>query len=85
MEKILLSEEELNESRIISQVQNDLNSRIAQLTIQIESLKFQRKNAIEEYSIFAEKNKVFYEEIANKYGFGSIDLETGELIPNEAK
>jgi Zn-dependent M32 family carboxypeptidase len=85
MEKILLSKEELNESRIISQVQNDLNSQIAQLTIQIESLKFQRKNAIEEFSIFEEKNKAFYEEIANKYGFGSIDLETGELIPNEAK
>ena len=50
MEKILLSEEELNESRIISQIQNDLNSQIATFTRQIESLKSKRKYAIQEFT-----------------------------------
>jgi len=85
MEKILLSQEELNESRIISQIQNDLNSKIATFTIQIESLKYKRKYAIQEFTELEEKNKVFYEHITNKYGVGSIDLDTGEFAPIEVK
>lgn len=79
MEKILLTEEELNESRIISQIQNDLNSQIATCTRQIESLKSKRKYAIQEFTELEEKNKVFYEHITNKYGVGTIDLDTGEF------
>ena len=75
MEKILLSEEELNESRIISQIQNDLNSQIATFTRQIELLKSKRKYAI----------KAFYEHITKKYGVGSIDLDTGEFTLIDVK
>lgn len=79
MEKILLLKEELNESRIISEFQNALNSEISTLTRQIEFLKLQRKDAISKYTEYEEKNKVFYEHITNKYGIGSIDLDTGEF------
>lgn len=85
MEKILLSQEELNESRIISQIQNDLNSQISTFTRQIELLKSKRKYAIEEFTELEEKNKVFYEHITKKYGVGSIDLDTGEFAPIEVK
>jgi len=85
MEKILLTEEELNESRIISQIQNDLNSQIATFTRQIESLKSKRKYAIQEFTELEEKNKVFYEHITNKYGVGTIDLDTGEFTLTHIK
>ena len=85
MEKILLTEEELNESRIISQIQNDLNSQIATFTRQIELLKSKRKYAIQEFTELEEKNKVFYEHITNKYGVGTIDLDTGEFTLTHIK
>ena len=85
MEKILLSTEELNESRIISQIQNDLNAQVAKFTREIEALKLKRKYAIEEYVELDEKNKAFFEHITNKYGIGSINLETGEFTVNENK
>ena len=85
MEKILLTEEELNESRIISQIQNDLNSQIGTFTRQIKSLNSKRKYVIQEFTELEEKNKVFYEHITNKYGVGTIDLDTGEFTLTHIK
>jgi hypothetical protein len=85
MEKILLTEEELNESRIISQIQTDLNSHVTKFTREIESLKLKRKYALEELNELDEKNKVFFKGITNKYGYVKINLETGEVTPIDEK
>jgi hypothetical protein len=85
MEKILLTEEELNESRIISQIQADLNSHVTKFTREIESLKLKRKYALEELNELDEKNKVFFKGITNKYGYVKINLETGEVTPIDEK
>lgn len=85
MEKIFLTEEELNESRIISQIQNDLNSQVTKYTREIESIKLKRKHAIQEFDELDEKNKVFFQEITNKYGYVQINLETGEVTKIDEK
>jgi hypothetical protein len=85
MEKIFVTEEELNESRIISQIQNDLNSHVTKFTREIESLKLKRKYALEELNELDEKNKVFFKGITNKYGYVQINLETGEVTQIDEK
>jgi hypothetical protein len=85
MEKIFVTEEELNESRIISQIQNDLNSQVTKFTREIESLKLKRKYAIKELDELDEKNKVFFEAITNKYGYVRINLDSGEVTQIDEK
>ncbi len=85
MEKIFVTEEELNESRIISQIQNDLNSHVTKFTREIESLKLKRKYAIQELDELDEKNKVFFEGITNKYGYVRINLDSGEVTQIDEK
>ena len=80
-EKVILTEEELKQFQSIREeifetisILGDLEYRKTLLSFEIDNLKSTMKqNAI--------KEKTLLTELGNKYGNGSINVETGEITP----
>tara|TARA_R100001443_G_scaffold116206_1_gene136015 strand:- start:3888 stop:4136 length:249 start_codon:yes stop_codon:yes gene_type:complete len=80
MEKIVLSKEELDNLTQLQKEQNEFVLKLGQIEYQISTLeKFKRdlKNNIEN---FEDKQVKVGNELNEKYGEGTINLENGEFI-----
>jgi|TARA_R110000744_G_scaffold153045_3_gene267344 hypothetical protein len=83
MEKKVLTKEEITSLK-------DLKSRFQQLTlvlgeteIQIINLEFSKNNLKKQFADIQQQEMVLAKDLEEKYGKGSISLESGEFLPTE--
>jgi len=83
MEKKVLTEEEIKNLK-------DLKSRFQQLTlvlgeteIQIMNLEFSKNNLKQQFIEIQQQEMSIAKELEEKYGKGTISLESGEFLPTE--
>ena len=83
MEKKVLSEEEINKLK-------DLKSRFKQLTdvvgeteVQIMNLEFTKNNLKQQFINIQQEEVKLAKELEEKYGRGSISLDSGEFLPSK--
>ena len=79
MEKVSLSKEEIQIIKDIQQTEQEIVSQLGQIEYQILSLNSQKevlKNAIKDIN---NKGNKLGEDLQQKYGDGSINIETGEF------
>lgn len=82
MEKIYLSKEEISELRGIQEKESKIISQLGQLEYQILILTDQKQIIINESTKLTKQRNLAAQNLQDKYGEGSIDLDSGEFIKN---
>lgn len=79
-EKIVLTEEEL---QTVKDIQNDgqfITQQFGILEVQIQDLEIQKDDLVDSLKDLKVRERNLLTEIENKYGKGSINVETGEFV-----
>jgi|LakMenE18May11ns_1017448.scaffolds.fasta_scaffold9935604_4 hypothetical protein len=79
MEKILLTQEEIDSLKSIQEQNNQLIANFGQLEIAIQSLELQKEQLIEVLTALKTKENDMGKTLQDKYGNGNINIETGEF------
>ena len=79
MSKKKLSKEELQTFKDFQTQENNLVVSFGQVEYQIASLETQKDNLVEAKQAFEKERTEFAKVLSEKYGDGSINLETGEI------
>jgi len=82
-EQIKLSQEELN---FVKQLQNDQQNLVTQfgaIEYQMQSLELQKDQLVESLNKLREQELTTGNELTQKYGNGTIDLESGTFTKTE--
>ena len=79
MEKKVLTPEELQSLRDLNEKQISLISTLGQIEYQIILLNKQKKNLKNQIEIIESENVKLGKTLTEKYGDGSLNLETGEI------
>jgi hypothetical protein len=79
MEKILLTQEEIDSLKSIQEQNNQLIASFGQLEIAIQSLELQKEQLIEALTTLKTKENDMGKTLQDKYGNGNINIETGEF------
>jgi hypothetical protein len=79
MEKILLTQEEIDSLKSIQEQNNQLIANFGQLEIAIQSLELQKEQLIEALTTLKTKENDMGKTLQDKYGNGNINIETGEF------
>lgn len=82
MEKIYLSKEEISELKGIQEKESKIISQLGQLEYQILILTDQKQIIINESTKLTKQRNLVAQNLQDKYGEGSIDLDSGEFIKN---
>jgi len=82
-EKIKFSEEELSKLKDIQTEFANIVSNLGQLEAQIININNQKGFLIEKYNEIQTNQNKLAQEFSAKYGTGTLDLETGEFVPQE--
>ena len=77
------SQQELDEIKKLRDNLSELTFQLGQLSIQKIKVKDQEKKLINRLNSLEEKENSIAKKITDKYGKGSIDLETGTFTPSE--
>ena len=75
-EKKFISEEDLNQIKLFKAQTSNITFALGKNRIEKESLLASYRNVISQ-------EQEFYNKLSIKYGDGSLDLNTGEIIPFE--
>jgi hypothetical protein len=75
-EKKFISEEDLNQIKAFKAQLNNITFALGKNRIEKESLLSSYRNAIAQ-------EQEYYSKLSSKYGDGSLDLNTGEIVPFE--
>jgi hypothetical protein len=75
--QIKLSQEELQSLKLLQEKQNQLVVKFGQLEYEIQNLELQKETAIDQLSKLKEKEELIGNQLTQKYGNGSIDIESG--------
>jgi hypothetical protein len=75
-EKKFISEEDLN------QIKN-FKIQINNIVFSLGKNRIDKENLINSYRTITSQEQEFYSKLSIKYGDGSLDLNTGEIIPFE--
>ena len=75
-EKKLISEEELNQVKNFKAQQN-------QITFALGRNRIEKENLLASYRNIVAQEQDFHNKLSIKYGDGSLDLNTGEIVPFE--
>lgn len=75
-EKKFISEEDLNQIKSFKAQQNNIMFALGKNRIEKEGL-------LSSYRTVASQEQEFYSKLSIKYGDGSLDLNTGEIVPFE--
>lgn len=75
-EKKFISEEDLNQIRTFKAQTNNITFALGKNRIEKESL-------LASYRAIISQEQEFYNKLSIKYGDGSLDLNTGEIVPFE--
>ena len=76
------SQQELDEIKKLRDNLSELTFQLGQLSIQKIKVKDQEKKLINRLNSLEEKENSIAKKITDKYGKGSIDLETGTFTPS---
>ena len=77
-ESKFLTEEELNQL-------NGFKAQKNQITFALGENRIQKENLLGSYRTVVTQEQEFYNKLSIKYGDGSLDLNTGEIIPLESQ
>ena len=75
--KVKLSQEELQSLKSLQEKQNQLVVKFGQLEYEIQNLELQKETAIDQLSKLEEEEELIGNQLTQKYGNGSIDIESG--------
>jgi hypothetical protein len=75
--QIKLSQEELQLLKLLQEKQNQLVVKFGQLEYEIQNLELQKETAIDQLSKLKEEEELIGNQLTQKYGNGSIDIESG--------
>lgn len=79
MEKIVLTQEELTELNQLQQQRQDVTTDFGVVEFRIQELELQKEQVIEALSKLKTREIQFGQKIQEKYGEGSININTGEF------
>ena len=82
-EQIKLSQEELDTIKQLQQSQQDLISRFGQLEYQMQLLELQKDQLVETMGELQKEETKIGQELTQKYGNGTVDLESGTFTKTE--
>lgn len=77
MEQIKLSQEEIETLSKLQDTQNNIISTLGQLEYNIQLLELQKENLTEQIEELKKAELKIGQDLTEKYGNGSIDLDTG--------
>ena len=80
MEKVLLQKEEIDSLLTIQNKQASLLNEFGQLEIQLQTLTLQKETLIKTLKDLQIKSQKLGKELQQKYGEGTINIESGEFI-----
>ena len=75
--QIKLSQEELQSLKLLQEKQNQLVIKFGQLEYEIQNLELQKESTIDQLSEIKKEEKLIGNQLTEKYGNGSIDIESG--------
>ena len=79
MDKIFLSQEELQTVNGLNAERADLISKFGAIEYEIQNLELEKEKLVEELSNLNQKSQTTGELLQKKYGEGNINIETGEF------
>lgn len=79
MEKLYLTTEEKQEVLDIQNLENEYMVQLGQIEYQIQTLQIQKTSIQQKLSEFDVRKNKFAKQLQDKYGEGSINVETGEF------
>ena len=82
MENKVLTQEEIQSVTKLREEFNNLTFASGEIEMQILNLNLQKEKIKTDFSKLQQGELVVIQELENKYGKGTISLETGEFIPN---
>lgn len=80
MDKIFLSQEELQNVNGLNAERADLISKFGAIEYEIQNLELEKEKLVEELSNLNQKSQIAGESLRDKYGEGNINIETGEFV-----
>ena len=83
MDKKVLTSEEIQELKELKQGFFNLTSNLGNIEIQIMNLNLKKEQLKSNLIQLQEQEQVLANQLEEKYGKGSISLETGEFLPLE--
>jgi len=75
-EKKFISEEDLNQVKAFK-------AQLNNITFALGEVKIRKENLLTSYRATVAQEQEFYKNLSIKYGDGSLDLNTGEIVPFE--
>jgi len=75
--QIKLSQEELQSLKSLQEKQNQLVVKFGQLEYEIQSLELQKETTIDQLNKLKKEEELIGNQLTQKYGNGSIDVESG--------
>ena len=80
MEKTVLNKEEITQLSSLQEQQNDFVIQLGQTEYQINILERQKKTIKQQIETFEESQVQLAKQLEDKYGQGSVSLESGEFL-----
>ena len=80
MEKKVLTQEEIDKIKKLKEQFEDLTINAGNVEIQIMNLQFQKDQIKSNLQQLQQQEKVIAQELEEKYGDGTISLESGEFL-----
>lgn len=81
MEKKVLTQEEIDKIKKLKDQFEDLTINAGNIEIQIMNLHLQKDQIKLNFQQLQQQEKVIAQELEEKYGDGTISLESGEFLP----
>ena len=81
MEKKVLTQEEIDKIKKLKDQFEDLTINAGNIEIQIMNLQLQKDQMKSNFQQLQQQEKVIAQELEEKYGDGTISLESGEFLP----
>jgi hypothetical protein len=78
-ETITLTEQELNDLKLIQEKGNQLMIKFGEVEMSIQILELQKENLVESLSELKQRETTYGQMLQDKYGSGNINTETGEF------
>ncbi len=82
MEKTVLSKEEINNLSSLQQQQDTFIIQLGQIEYQKNMLDQQKQNINQQIESFEQSQIKLAKELEEKYGKGTVNLESGEFVKN---
>lgn len=83
MEKKVLTEEEINKLKELKQQFKDLTDLAGETEVQIMNLQIRKEQLKFNLQNLQQQELVLAKELEEKYGEGTISLESGEFLPKK--